>query len=74
MSKLAGYNFKLEASDEKGMINGIAMIDYLQKAKNAVCQICVSDKKYGSGFFCKIPFPDLNNKLPALITNKPSYK
>jgi len=70
MSKLAGYNFKLEASDEKGMINGIAMIDYLQKAKNAVCQICVSDKKYGSGFFCKIPYTKDNNLLlPVLITN-----
>jgi len=70
MSKFAGYNFKLEASDEKGMINGIAMIDYLQKAKNAVCQICVSDNKFGSGFFCKIPYTKDNNLLlPVLITN-----
>jgi len=70
MSKFAGYNIKLESSDEKGMINGIAMIDYLQKAKNAVCEICVSDKKFGSGFFCKIPYTKNNNLLlPVLITN-----
>jgi len=70
MSKFEGYNIKLEASDEKGMINGIAMIDYLQKAKNAVCEICVTDIKFGSGFFCKIPYTKNNNLLlPALITN-----
>ena len=69
MSKFAGYNIKLEGSDEKGMINGIAMIEYLQKAKNAVCQICVSDIKFGSGFFCKIPYTKENNLLlPVLIT------
>ena len=70
MSKFAGYNIKLEGSDEKGMINGIAMIQYLPKAKDAVCQICVSDKKFGSGFFCKIPYTKENNLLlPVLITN-----
>jgi len=70
MSKFAGYNIKLESSDEKGMINGIAMIDFLQKAKNAVCEICLSDKKFGSGFFCKIPYTKNNNLLlPVLITN-----
>ena len=70
MSKFEGYNIKLEAADEKGMINGIAMIDYLQKAKNAVCEICVSENKFGSGFFCKIPYTQNNNLLlPVLITN-----
>ena len=70
MSKFAGYNIKLEAADEKGMINGFAMIEYLQKAQNAVCQICVSDIKFGSGFFCKIPYTKDNNLLlPVLITN-----
>ena len=70
MSKFAGYNIKLEVADEKGMINGIAMIDFLQKAKNAVCEICVSEHKFGSGFFCKIPYTQNNNLLlPVLITN-----
>ena len=70
MSKFEGYNIKLEISDEKGMINGNTMMNYLQKAINAVCEICVSTYKFGSGFFCKIPFMENNIIfLPVLITN-----
>ena len=70
MSKFAGYDIKFEVSDEKGMINGNAMINFLQKAIKAVCQICVSTDKFGSGFFCKIPYTQNNNLLlPVLITN-----
>ena len=70
MSKFAGYDIKFEVSDEKGMINGNAMINFLQKAIKAVCEICVSTNKFGSGFFCKIPYTQNNNLLlPVLITN-----
>ena len=69
MSKFEGYNIKLENSDEKGMINGYAIMNYMQKAIYAVCEICLS-KGFGSGFFCKIPYTQNNNNLlPALITN-----
>ena len=69
MSKFEGYNIKLEKSDEKGMINGLSMMNYLQKAVNAICEICLSDG-FGSGFFCKIPYTQNNNLLlPVLITN-----
>ena len=69
MSKIAGYNIKLEKSDEKGMINGYAIINFVQKAINAVCEICLSNG-FGSGFFCKIPFTQNNNLLlPVLLTN-----
>jgi hypothetical protein len=40
----------------------------LQK-KKCVCKINVNDNLFGTGFFCKIPFPDNNNLLPFLITN-----
>ena len=41
-----------------------------KKAKNAVWEICVSENKFGSGFFCKIPYTKNNNLLlPVLITN-----
>ena len=64
-----GNNIKLEVADEKGMINGNAMIGYLQKATKAVCEICISEQKFGSGFFCKIPYTQNNNiLLPVLIT------
>ena len=69
MSKFKGYNIKLEKSDEKGMINGYAIMNYLPKAINAVCEICISNG-FGSGFFCKIPYTQNNNLLlPVLLTN-----
>ena len=69
MSKFEGYRIKLEASDEKGMINALSIVNFAEKAKNAVCEICVSTNKFGSGFFCKIPYPDNNHLLPVLLTN-----
>ena len=69
MSKFEGYNIKLEKADEKGMINGYAIMNYLPKAINAVCEICISNG-FGSGFFCKIPYTQNNNLLlPVLLTN-----
>ena len=69
MSKFKGYNIKLEKSDEKGMINGYAIMNYLPKAIKAVCEICISNG-FGSGFFCKIPYTQNNNLLlPVLLTN-----
>ena len=67
-SKFCGFNVKLEKSDEKGMLNVNALLDYLPKAKKAVCEIELSNG-FGSGFFCKIPFTENNNfLLPVLIT------
>ena len=45
---------------------GIEMI--LQQMRNAICKIRISERQE-TGFFCKIPFPDLNNMLRVLITN-----
>ena len=69
MDKFEGYDIKLEASDEKGMFNGKAMINYLNKAIKAVCEIQLPEG-FGSGFFCKIPLTE-NNYIfsPVLITN-----
>ena len=33
-----------------------------------ICKINIG-KSQGTGFFCKIPFPDLNNMIPVFITN-----
>ena len=38
-----------------------------QMEKN-ICKVIIGDKQ-GTGFFCKIPFPDLNNMLSVFITN-----
>ena len=69
MSKFEGYNIKLEKSDEKGMINALSMVNFIQKAAKAVCEIDLSNG-FGSGFFCKIPYTQNNNLLlPVLLTN-----
>ena len=41
----------------------------VEQMKNKICQILIKDGTKGTGFFCKIPFPDNNNKLSVLITN-----
>ena len=38
-----------------------------QMEKN-ICKIKIGQNQ-GTGFFCKIPFPDINNMLPVFITN-----
>ena len=69
---MSNYNFDdiiLEYSDEKGMIYLNALMNYLPKAKKAVCEIHMS-KGLGSGFFCKIPYTEDNNIfVPVLLTN-----
>ena len=37
--------------------------------KTCVCKISTENGQKGTGFFCKIPFPDFENLLPILITN-----
>ena len=39
-----------------------------EKMEKSICKI-KTDKGYGTGFFCKIPFPDVNNMIPVFITN-----
>ena len=40
----------------------------LEQMEKNVCKIKVGQIQ-GTGFFCKIPFPDKNNMLPVFITN-----
>jgi len=32
-------------------------------------QVKTNNEKYGTAFFCKIPFPDLTHLLPVLMTH-----
>ena len=36
--------------------------------RNCICKIKLKNGEIGTGFFCKIPFPDLFNLLPVLVT------
>jgi len=42
------------------------ILDYMEKC---VCKINLENGDKATGTFCKIPFPDLYNLLPVLITN-----
>ena len=39
-----------------------------EQMERNICKINIG-KSQGTGFFCKIPFPDLSNMLPVFITN-----
>ena len=41
----------------------------IDQMKKNICKIKMRDGSQGTGFFCKIPFPDKDNLLPVLITN-----
>ena len=52
MSKFSGFKVNLEKVDDKGMININALLNYIPKAKKAVCEIILSNG-FGSSFFVK---------------------
>ena len=62
-SKLVSFNIKPEVSNEKGTEDDDAMYQYIEKARNATCQILLNGGNYGSGFFCRIPYTNNNNLL-----------
>ena len=44
--------------------------EIISQMKKNICKIKIDEiNKQGTGFFCKIPFPDENNMLKVLITN-----
>ena len=40
----------------------------INQMENNICKITINQEQ-GTGFFCKIPFPDLKNMLSVFITN-----
>ena len=56
---LSGYPNLISYECSKKIIN---------QMKNKICKIKIGEDQ-GTGFFCKIPFPDKNNMLPVFITN-----
>ena len=43
--------------------------EIIEQMEKKVCKICIGNGIKGTGFFCKIPYPDDNNLLSVLITN-----
>ena len=64
----------MDGVDERILIGCPTIISYdctkkiMEQMEKNICKIRIGDQQ-GTGFFCKIPFPDENNMLPVLITN-----
>ena len=58
-----------QRSFNKGSVLDIDQLkDYIDRAEKSVCEI-ILDKGFGTGVFCKIRYPDKNNKIYCLITS-----
>ena len=64
----------MEDSEESILIGYPSIISYectkkiLEQMEKNICKVKIGEEQ-GTGFFCKIPFPDMNNILPVFITN-----
>ena len=64
----------MEDKDESLLIGYPDTITYectkkiIEQMEKNICKIKIGQNQ-GTGFFCKIPFPDMNNMLPVFITN-----
>ena len=65
----------MEPVNEAGFEGCPKLISYdccqkiMEQMKRYICKINITEDNIGTGFFCKIPFPDKNNMLPVFITN-----
>ena len=65
----------MDYTEEKYIENSVnpisikGMETILYQMKNCICKIIKNNGTRGTGFFCKIPFPNEDNLLPVLITN-----
>ena len=57
-----------EGNKYPGIISYDCNKKIVEQMEKCICKIKINNKQ-GTGFFCKIPFPDKNKILPVLITN-----
>ena len=63
------YNPEKELNEHPQSI-GLEQMDIIkQKMEKSICKIKCPKGGFGTGFFCKMPFPNEFNLLPLLITN-----
>ena len=67
---MGGLGYKPQCKTKEGFdsLDDQQMEKILFQMKNCICKIKIKEKLFGTGFFCKIPFPDRFNFLPVLIT------
>ena len=67
--KAINYIPEKELNDHPQSI-GFEQMDIIrQKMEKSICKIKCPKGGFGTGFFCKMPFPNEFNLLPVLITN-----
>ena len=54
----------------KGQLPPLPDNKILIRIEKCLSQIIINNGKYGTAFFCKIPFPDSTHLLPVLMTDK----
>ena len=64
------YREEVQNGDYPDSLSTEQMKQALFQMENSICKIIVDEKgeKLGTGFFCKIPFPNEFHLLPVLIT------
>jgi len=68
--KIENKNIKKECrQNENNNINLKGILKFGQNAEKSICKINMVGNSYGTGFFCKIPYPDEEHILKVLITN-----
>ena len=64
----------MEDNKEKNLVEFPNVVSYestkkiIEQMEKNICKIKIGNEQ-GTGFFYKIPFPDMNNMLSVLITN-----
>jgi len=66
--KLQQCNTEISKKDYPGYFSPNDFLRMIKQGEN-VCKIILNKDKKGTGFLCKIPFPDFYNLLPVLISN-----
>jgi len=54
----------------KGQLPPLPYKKMSNQIEKCLSQIIINNGKYGTAFFCKIPFPDSTHLLPVLMTDK----
>ena len=64
----------MEEENESNLLGYPSIVSYecskkiINQMEKTICRLKIEDEQ-GTGFFCRIPFPNKKNMLPVLITN-----
>ena len=68
-TKVSDYTKEVELDDKPIPLKGDKLIKINEQMIKCTCDIKCIISGHGTGFFCRIPFPNFFHLLPVLITN-----